>query len=267
LAATLRLGQPRLPLRDPNAHNNRSGADGLTQFLPSTWATWGTDGNGDGKADPRNPADAIKSQAAYMCYLVDLAKQQPGLTGGLVDLALASYNAGPGNVQRYHGIPPFAETQSYVANINALAATKYGTPKPVTGGSSNPVIDAARRQIGLPYAWGGGTLNGPSGGSAPDVGRISSGVGLRFQSVAQGVTPVYDINNFTLFSKRTERADTRVMTWGRPAQRRPFSAAPLSSSRPFRRRSCRWQREWTSSESPAQAVRARRQSTVAQPIP
>jgi soluble lytic murein transglycosylase-like protein len=129
LAATLRLGQPRLPLRDPNAHNNRSGADGLTQFLPSTWATWGTDGNGDGKADPRNPADAIKSQAAYMCYLVDLAKQQPGLSGARRSRAGLLQRL-PGNVQRYHGIPPFAETQSYVANINALAATKYGTPKP-----------------------------------------------------------------------------------------------------------------------------------------
>jgi hypothetical protein len=44
--------------------------------------------------------------------------------------------------------------------------------------------------------------------------QIFSGVGLRFQPVVQGVTPSSDNTNFILFSKRTERADTRVMTWG-----------------------------------------------------
>ncbi|WP_158886240.1 NlpC/P60 family protein [Amycolatopsis anabasis] len=166
---------------NPNAHN-ASGADGLTQFMPSTWATWGLDGDGDGRADPRNPADAIKSQAAYMCHLVDYVKGQQGLSGSVVDLALASYNAGPGNVTKYRGIPPFTETTNYVAKINRLAASKYGKPRPGGGdssggtggvsGAAGPVIEAARKQIGLPYAWGGGGLNGPSGGSAPDVGVV-----------------------------------------------------------------------------------------------
>ncbi|ATY17103.1 hypothetical protein CU254_41745 (plasmid) [Amycolatopsis sp. AA4] len=165
---------------NPNAHN-ASGADGLTQFTPATWAAWGVDGDGDGRADPRNPADAIKSQAGYMCYLANFLKSNNGLNGGVVDLALAAYNAGPGNVLKYNGIPPFAETQNYVSKINRLAASKYGRPRADgggdgsgggTAGAAGPVIDAARSQIGLPYAWGGGSLNGPSGGSSPDVGVV-----------------------------------------------------------------------------------------------
>lgn len=46
-----------------------AGAVGWTQFLPSTWATFGTDANGDGKADPANAADAIFSTARYLRHL------------------------------------------------------------------------------------------------------------------------------------------------------------------------------------------------------
>lgn len=157
---------------NPNAHNATSGADGLAQFMPGTWAEWGRDGDGDGRADPRNPADAIHSQAAYMCHLVEFIKQRPELDGELVDLALAAYNAGPGNVQSYQGIPPFLETTNYVRAIRDLANTRYGTAF-TADADSNPassgVLAAARRWIGTDYAWGGGTLNGPSRGQAPDT--------------------------------------------------------------------------------------------------
>lgn len=157
---------------NPNAHNNQSEADGLAQFIPSTWATWGRDGDGDGKADPHNPADAITSQAAYMCNLVDFVKRHPDLdlSGDVTDLALAAYNAGPGNVQKYNGIPPFLETTNYVHKIRELANTKYSDI--ATGGGASSAVGAARRWIGTPYAWGGGTLNGPSEGMAPDVGVV-----------------------------------------------------------------------------------------------
>lgn len=162
---------------NPDAYNKGSQATGLSQFIPSTWAAYGTDGDvpPDGKADPRNPADAIKTQAVYMCHLVDFVKSTKGLNGEIVDLALASYNAGPGNVQKYGGIPPFQETTNYVTKIRNLANTKYAnvTSVPTASGRAGPIIQKAAEHVNKTmYSWGGGTLDGPSGGSSPDVGVI-----------------------------------------------------------------------------------------------
>lgn len=89
---------------NPNARS-RVGAAGLMQFMPTT-----AKGLGVNTADPASSVDG----AARM--LAGLRNQF-----GSWELALAAYNAGSGNVRKYGGIPPFAETQHYVSNITALA--------------------------------------------------------------------------------------------------------------------------------------------------
>jgi cell wall-associated NlpC family hydrolase len=156
---------------DPTQYNPGSQAAGLAQFIPATWATFGRDGDGDGHADPYNPLDAILSQAGYLCYLVRFVQHTSGLTGEAVDLALAAYNAGPSTVQRFRGIPPFAETTHYVTTIRTLAASTYAavSASPDDSSLAGRVIQAAAAHVGRTmYAWGGGTLDGPSRGMPPD---------------------------------------------------------------------------------------------------
>jgi len=105
---------------DPGAESS-SGAQGIAQFMPQTWAAWGHDADGDGTADPYNPTDAIRSQGRLMCHLVDLAQGSP-IDGDDVGLALAAYNAGWATVERFGGIPPYPETTAYVAEIRERAA-------------------------------------------------------------------------------------------------------------------------------------------------
>jgi hypothetical protein len=95
--------------------------------MPGTWLGEGIDGNGDGLRYPFNPADAIASQASFTCKLLAAVTADKSLTGDPIDLALAGYNAGLGAVQRYHGIPPYAETQDYIVRIRTLMA-KYADP-------------------------------------------------------------------------------------------------------------------------------------------
>ncbi|MFN8110694.1 MAG: transglycosylase SLT domain-containing protein [Thermoleophilia bacterium] len=82
------------------------GAQGIAQFMPGTAA-------GQGLRDPFDPAQAIPAAGRL---LGALARRF-----GSIPLALAAYNAGEGAVERYGGIPPYAETQAYVQRIMALA--------------------------------------------------------------------------------------------------------------------------------------------------
>lgn len=100
---------------EPTAESH-AGAQGIAQFVPETWARWGKDLDGDGVADPFNATEAIDAQARLMCYLIDQAEMS-GIDGDPIDLALAAYNAGWSQVERYQGIPPFKETEAYVKII------------------------------------------------------------------------------------------------------------------------------------------------------
>jgi len=85
-----------------------AGAQGLTQLMPGT-------ASGLGVSNPLDPAQSIEGGAKYL-------KQQLDRFGGDVARALAAYNAGPGAVQRFGGVPPYAETQNYVRAVQANAA-------------------------------------------------------------------------------------------------------------------------------------------------
>lgn len=132
-----------------------AGATGLAQLMPGTASDLGVDEN--------NIEQNLRGGARYY-------KQQLRKFGGDVNLALAAYNAGPGNVSKYGGIPPFKETQGYVASITQDWL-------PAFGGSD---------KSGIPLNYGGGetaytgmrssTLNamGTTRAASDSLGNIAS---------------------------------------------------------------------------------------------
>jgi len=106
---------------DPSAQS-AAGASGLTQLMPGTASSLGV-------SDPLDPAESIEGGARY------LAQMMSRFGGNTAD-ALAAYNAGPGAVEQYGGVPPYAETQSYVQKVLGYAESYRGAnPPPAALGS------------------------------------------------------------------------------------------------------------------------------------
>lgn len=119
---------------------SEKGAKGPFQFTDETASDYGLSGN--------DVYDLDKSGAAAARYLHKLIDK----FGGRVDLALAGYNAGPGNVQKYGGIPPFAETQSYVSNILPQLGSVNGTATSSIDNTRTSEVSIGTIQVNAPHA-------------------------------------------------------------------------------------------------------------------
>jgi cell wall-associated NlpC family hydrolase len=148
---------------------NSVGAGGPMQFLLGTWKAEGVDGDGDGKKDRYDPADAIPAAANYLKHL-GIAKD--------ARTALYHYN-GQGAAAWAYATRGLALAKGYAsggfsiggANTAGSSACAAAAGGPATMGNANGsfgerIVYYASKWLGTPYSWGGGSLNGPSYGIA-----------------------------------------------------------------------------------------------------
>lgn len=150
---------PDLYLRQINAESrwkpnavSHAGAQGLAQIMPGTAEYLGV-------SDPFDPVQSLEGGARYLKEQYDRF--------GRWDHALAAYNAGPGNVSKYNGIPPFKETRNYVAKI--LDGPRQDIPDAArySGQGNRSFPGVPKMDPGVPTA-APGALQFPEPASEPD---------------------------------------------------------------------------------------------------
>lgn len=147
-----------------------AGAQGVMQLMPSTAAYLGVD----------NAFDARSNIMGGAKYLSQKLEQY----NGDIDLALAAYNAGSGNVEKYGGVPPFEETINYIRRIRQYMGEDLSTGRSVqTAGTQRA---ASNLTAGRAVSGTGRSVSGLDTARASGTKGTSSGTGTDFtQEVAE----------------------------------------------------------------------------------
>ncbi|QBJ97660.1 lytic transglycosylase [Rhodococcus sp. ABRD24] len=178
----------------PGAPVSLAGGRGPGKFMPSEWAKYGKDADGDGNADILGVADSVMAAGNMLCdnyAQVDGWKKDGLVQGDTLDLALAAFNSGARAVRKAGGVPsgvddaadqsgPYAQKiraseGQFEQLLSPFANFNLDLNLPTTG-IGGAAVQLAMRYLGLPYVWGGGNISGPSMGGFDCSGLTSFAV-------------------------------------------------------------------------------------------